>query len=195
MNRTLHLLLIQLVVTLPVSAQELLSNTGFETDTVPWTAPAPVVLAHTAVDGFSAPGAAETEGVIGSFTGIRQCIDLSGLDLTEPLYAYAAFKPVNYAPSVVFYTVTFHEDTLCSMGFGNQVDIGFFGIEGEWLVVTGLVGEVPVGSLSAGVSVILDSSNPDAITRFDDVHLGTDRILFVDGFESGDTSRWSTTVP
>ncbi|MEM6455809.1 MAG: hypothetical protein AAF772_11995 [Acidobacteriota bacterium] len=70
-------------------------------------------------------------------------------------------------------------------------------IQGQWREVQGALGLVPATAQSARLTIQVqtNSTAADALTRFDDVFLGTDPPIFTDGFETGDLGRWSAVVP
>jgi hypothetical protein len=56
--------------------------------------------------------------------------------------------------------------------------------------------EPPAAALSALCGVGVDAAGgQDFIVDFDALFLGSDDVIFKDGFESGDTSAWSVTTP
>ncbi len=64
---------------------------------------------------------------------------------------------------------------------------------GSWVITSSWV-EVPPGAISARVSfVVLAGESPDFQANIDDVFLL--EMLFRDGFETGNTLRWSRSVP
>ena len=203
MIRARSLIAPALVLALPVSAQNLLTNPSFDADVLGWETPPGPVLVHNAADGFLAAGAAETEGVVmtpgfSPSTGIRQCVDLAGMDPAMPQIVQGAVRPVNHDAFLPAITVTWHGSAQCGPPDLGQTSVsGPTPVQGQWTVVEGPAGPVPGSAVSAFVVFLLatTSTAPDTITRFDDLFFGVDPLIFTDGFESGDTTRWSTAIP
>lgn len=203
--RTLYIILIVVALTsIPAAAQNLVSNPTFDTETAPWEAFDGLTLTHTASDGFLGLGAAEVEGLIidptfGNNAVIEQCVSPDLIDPSQPIFVQAAINPVNFQTSQHLIILNFFEDDACSGTLsGDSQSLVSGGLMGFWIVSQGnLPAPLPpnTGSIRVLLAVFTGDDLPGAITRFDDVFVGTDNRLFIDGFESGDTSRWSNAVP
>ena len=90
---------------------------------------------------------------------------------------------------LAFYTEASCAGTLVSTKVANFA-IGSTG--SEW-ITSSLWGAIPATAVSAQPSLVFESSDGSGSAYVDGLSLIP--MLFGDGFESGDTSSWSATVP
>ncbi|MEM9290233.1 MAG: hypothetical protein AAGD01_00965 [Acidobacteriota bacterium] len=184
-------------------AQNLLANPNFDTDVLSWQIADGLTLAFIDNDGFTAPGAAEVTGVVvmppfPPATGIGQCVDLTGVDRTRTLEVSGAVKPIGYTPFQALAVVVYFDDTACLGNNLSDVQLTGFALQDQWSVLGGALGTLPLDANSASVALILGpaSTSPTLETRFDEVFFGFDPdSIFADGYEGGNTTPWTNTVP
>lgn len=103
----------------------------------------------------------------------------------------AVLVPLSGPPADVYLTLSYFTDSACidSVSFDRSHGVP---VQGSWVRFESSLFTVPGGVQSA--MVMLQLNEVDAIpatAHFDHVQL----FFFSDSFETGDTSRWSATVP
>ena len=180
--------------------QNLVSNPGFDIDVADWTSSAEASLAWDPLDveGNPVSGSALVTNLsisAGDATGASQCID--GLT-AEAFYEFAAEILVPSGQSETghaFLFVQWNDEPGCSGYLGSvfspQVPSSTPDV---WYGVSNIA-QAPLGTESARLRLSVwkyeDVGSLEA--HFDNVEF--EAMVFVDGFESGDTTMWSLTVP
>lgn len=177
-----------------------LANGHFDCDLGDWamvsTNPAEIVFSTDDQDGLEDSGSAAIENLTASRDfGLGQCVPAEA----ETAYLLAAsVRMATSAPGIGFaLRCSFYASADCSgTALSTEDSVTFLGdTSGTWL----RLGE-DLTSPAAAASVLCSTdfaapggANFDA--RLDHVELSGPSLLFADGFESGDTSAWSATVP
>ena len=196
-----------------IVATNLLWNPNFDTGVFNLTPPpdwdplpaSPVSVSFSGedVDNAAASGSALLELASGSsFTSISQCVEI------EELLSYNFGGRVRIDsgdPGVpdVFAMAQFHSSTNCTTGaLGSEVmSVPVEGdTAGAWSTFEATDVPAPATARSAYVTFLVDAgSSPAFEVYFDHLYIHEpvifDAPFFSDGFESGDTTSWSNSVP
>ncbi|MEO7793829.1 MAG: beta-propeller fold lactonase family protein [Thermoanaerobaculia bacterium] len=192
------------VVPFKVLSGDLLHNPNFDSSISSWTTlpatPGVVRFDSEDSDGWVVSGSALMEFVSGTPTyGLSQCVQVvdtsnytfGGRVITESPSASApqAFGQVQYYGSTNCTTSVLGTEVLGPVVAG---DTG-----AAWVALTEAPHTPPAGARSAYVSYLaVAGTAPSFATRFDTLFFRVEiGGLFADGFESGDSSLWSATVP
>ncbi|MFN7940396.1 MAG: GEVED domain-containing protein [Thermoanaerobaculia bacterium] len=184
-------------------SDDLFANAHFDCSLAGWTAsaPAPGEVTWTGAedaDGADDSGAVRVTnlapGVDTSFA-LAQCYDLPA---AVPYQVRARLR-LDAAPGVLVgltRACTFYNGPACAGGSTTQSDTVLLGSTGgSWIPLVKTV-TPPVSALSALCTFRWDTPVAAGFDSFlDAAFFGATGQLFSDGFETGDTSRWSATVP
>jgi hypothetical protein len=199
--RVSGLFLAAMLATHTASGQIVVSNPGFDTDVTGWTALSEASIVWSPLDADGNPGSGSafvTNMAITTLdaTGARQCLDgVTGL--TEYLVSANTLVPSGQSETGYTYLVIqWYDSPSCG---GSQLGADFTpGIISptadvwyrDWVTV-----EAPSGAQTARLilNVLKYQDTGTLEAHFDNV--GFVEIIFVDGFESGDTTSWSVTIP
>ncbi|MCP4661284.1 MAG: DUF11 domain-containing protein, partial [bacterium] len=187
------------VRTFRVEPSNLLINGYFDCSLDEWLATEPAQILHSPedLDGSSLSGSAELDFSTGSDAlSLGQCAPVAAeaeyLLSSRVRVAVTAGSAAGY-----FASCEFHPDLLCAAeplaSSTRFIDLGDTGA--QWLDVSTTLG-TPAGTRSASCAVGSVLHEPgDVVTVFvDNVILIRETGIFADGFESGDTSAWSSTA-
>jgi len=193
-----------LILPFEVLSSDLLRNPNFDSSIGLWnTLPAtPGVVRFDAEDsdGWAVSGSVLMELVSGTpVYAVSQCVQVSDLSrylfggrvrtsspsATEP----AAFGQVQYFGSTNCTTTVLGSEVLGAVVAGDTA--------GVWEALPDSPNLPPVGARSAYVSFLaVAGAAPSFATSFDTLYFRVEMsVLFVDGFETGDSTQWSATVP
>jgi Domain of unknown function DUF11 len=174
----------------------LLDNGHFDCDISGWSSAAPAAVEHAAADAAGAPisGSAHNADPFTAY-GINQCVPVQpGAHYDVRARVRVATTAGHFASFVV--TCTFYAQAACA-GAGGSLQtfpaaVGDSG--GTWLPVV-LQLTTPANAASARCRFSLTPPSGISFDGFlDNLFLGSN-VIFADGFETGDTARWSLTVP
>lgn len=180
--------------------QNLVSNPAFGSGIAGWHLVGRGVLASS-TDGAAAPGSLQaTGGLAGDATQAvaGQCV--SSVSPGQALEFQARVRVVSGSPSYCRIALFESERSDCRwIGLGAEVRRTAF--SGGWDLLSG--GSLTTAASTRSVEVRLHCANAignrQALeVRFDDIAVtpaGFVAEIFSDGFELGNTSRWSSTVP
>lgn len=183
-----------------LGAAELVSNGDFDSTVVGWRLVGRGALAHNG-DGMAAPGSLElTGGLAGGATQAiaGQCLSpVSGGQQIEfsAMVRVAAGSPASCRVALF---ESEHDDCTWIV-LGAEVRRSTF--SSAWHALIG--GNLTTAIATRSVELRLHCANAEGNTaglqvRFDDVSVNTvstPSVIFVDDFETGDSSRWSSKVP
>ena len=197
-ERILRVLLgVLLAATSPaVQAQNILVNPDFASDLSGWTLQlngGSITWTPLDANGSATSGSAEVTPVVAGFgTRLTQCLSASG-EQTYEAGAKALMPSGQTATGAPTLTVEFWLDSFCTFFIEGEVffaDIVF----DAWVPFNTMPLQSPpgTGSVRYGLDLFNTSTLPFTV-HFDNAFLDLGRI-FVDGFETGDTSAWSNTV-
>ena len=167
-------------------------NPGFDGGPLPWTWTGSA--AWVAAGGRTSPGALSCTDA--SECQVGQCIDLSALSHPQTFeYEIALAHGGDTAGLTLFAFV--HSNPDCA-GVGQAVDFSqYFLPPLAWTLYTETFDSLAdTGSVRILFVPSATSGGPPADALLDDATLeAAFGPIFLDGFESGDTTRWSATVP
>ncbi len=181
-------------------SQNLVSNPAFGSGIAGWHLVGRGALAHNA-DGAVAPGSLQaTGGLAGDATQAvaGQCV--STVSPGQTLQFQARVRVVSGSPAYCRIAIFESERSDCHwIGLGAEVRRTAF--SGGWDLLSG--GSLTTAASTRSLEVRLHCANAagglQALeVRFDDIAViptGFVAEIFSDGFELGNTSRWSSTVP
>lgn len=174
-----------------VDAANLLANGHFDCTLAGWTASPPADVAH---DPLADAGGSPHSGaalVTSSEFMVMQCVPVTagfGYELAGSVRLVATAGPVTVLRSCEFYSAAGCQGTVLATEGGLGVD----SITGKWGTFNDEV-PAPAGAASARCAFSLEGTNFDAL--LDRLSLIGPGEIFADGFESGNTSAWSSAVP
>ena len=192
------------IVPFQVLSSDLLRNPNFDSSITTWaTLPAtPGVVRFDAEDsdGWAVSGSAVMDFVSGTqFYGLSQCVQV--VDTADYLFGgrVRTASPSAIDPEA-FGQVQYYSSTNCSTGvLGTEVlgTVVAGDTAGVWVALAESQHTPPVGARSAYVSFLADAGAAASFTTaFDTLSFRVEvGALFADGFESGDSTAWSATVP
>ena len=179
---------------------QLLSNTQFDTDVNGWTAPLTATIHWDPLDA----GASLTSGsavvtnisdTVGDSTGARQCTGGVSEAITYQVGAEIYIPGSQTETGRADILVQWYSDISCTnfISTANTSSVST-ATPDAWLQVSGFL-QAPTGSQSARIrlSVRKEEDSGSLAAHFDNV-IFVSTLIFADGFESGDTSAWSSTV-
>ncbi len=208
-----------------VRIDNLLANPNFDDDLAGWTASSPAEMTHGPDDVSGAPtsGSAVITNLTGAghTMTLAQCVPVdawknyfvsgwlwidSGLATDPTIFAAVdfyggvscggTFLGTEEIPPLVGDTIGGSSPDGFESG-DTSVSSGFTGADEHlagWEQLAGTV-QAPSGAVSARVRYVFEAgASPDFTAKMDDVQFFLP-LLFKDGFETGDTSRWSETMP
>lgn len=199
--RVSALFLVAVFVTHFASGQVVVSNPGFDVDVIGWNTFPEASIVWSPLDAHASPGSGS--GLVTNMsttaldaTGVRQCLDgVAGP--AEYLIAANVLVPGGQSETGYTYLVVQWYDGLSCIGteLGSDFSPGVLNPTADvWYRDWGTV-EAPSAAQSARLLLMVlkhqDIGTLDA--HFDNV--GFIEIIFVDGFESGDTLAWSSVSP
>ena len=192
------------VVPFEVTSGDLLHNPNFDSTTTGWTTlPATPGVVHFDAadsDGWAVSGSALMEFVPGTpVYGLSQCVPVS--DTTNYTFGGRVLtdSPSATAPTA-FGQVQYFSSTNCTTGTLGAEVLGLpvaGDTAGAWVALPDSPHSPPTDARSAYVSFLaVAGAAPSFATSFDTLYFRVEvGSLFADGFESGDSSLWSATVP
>ncbi len=193
-----------LVLPFEVLATDLLRNPNFDSTINNWTTlPAtPGVVRFDAADSddWAISGSVLMEFVSGTpVYGVSQCVQVSDLSNYILGGRVRTASPLATDPSA-FGQVQYFGSTNCTtLVLGSEVLGGVVAGDtgGLWEALPESTQTPPVGARSAYVSFLaVAGAAPSFATGFDSLNFRVEvGLLFADGFESGDTTQWSVSVP
>ncbi len=201
--RALRFVAIVFAVVFPASVglgQNLLINPNFHTDVAGWTASSESALAWDPLDAEASPASGSAVVTClgeepNDSNGTFQCV---GGITGESYFLFAADMLIPSGQSETGHAhllVQWYSESGCTGFLGLADTSGFPSTTPDvWLTDFGIA-EAPAGAQFARLrlSVSKNEGVGSLDAHFDNVVL--EAALLVDGFESGDTSAWSTTVP
>ena len=177
------------------AASQTLTNSDFDSDLSGWqVVPSPQhdwsVLDHED-DPTSGSLLAYKDSPGGGLLQATQCVEVEpgdGNSLTAKV-----FVPLTSNPADFYLGLSYFTDTTCQ----NYLDfdrVYWAPPQGEWIDFTFGPSIAPAGAFSAQVALSLFESFSASVPVT--AHIDAVRLyVFADGFELGDTTRWSATVP
>lgn len=201
MKRLFALSTLTLAVATPAFGQDctdepgnLVENCGFDTEIPPWNDFFGTAI-HDSGEGFFSNGSASLSGEEtgnGHELQLRQCITPVA---SERTYRFGgALRGGATPPDECLLTAATRSATDCGGG-GTFAWSTLMPSAGAWVSFT----ETELTTLAGTVAVLLDvtciRADSDFGAHFDDAYFGETAALFSDGFEDGDTSDWSSSVP
>jgi hypothetical protein len=167
-------------------------NPGFDTGPLPWSWTG--VAAWVAAGGRTSPGAISCTDPSGCQLG--QCVDLSALVHPQTFDYQIALSHGGDTTSLALFAIVYPNPT-CS-GFGQTVGFTEFFFPPQAWTDIGATFDSLADTLSVQIIFAPGAAfqGPPADALLDDASLEADfGPIFLDGFESGDTSEWSASVP
>jgi hypothetical protein len=187
-----------LVLDLGVTVDNLLANPNFDDDLAGWEVSSPTEIVHGSDDASLAPtsGSAAITNLtgMGHTLSLSQCVAVSG----EQGYFLGGKVWVDSGLALdpeVHAQAEFYAAPSCGGSFlGSGVTPAGVGDTGiDWVPFSGWM-TTPAGAVSAEVFFVLNAgASPDFEANLDDVFVF--QMVFGDGYEWGDTSGWSHSVP
>ena len=190
-----------LLLPMPIMAQNLIQNPGFDSDLSGWVNPFgyPAVWDSRDASNSASSGSTILTNTIGNggSTGIlRQCLEVSeGSQIDASAMVYQASGQTG--EGVGSFRFTFYSDTTCQNLISTTYYSSAFADFDTWFEVN-KTATAPAST--AAVLLYLAVSGQiqaeDFSAHFDDVVLtASSSPIFADGFEIGNTSAWSSAVP
>lgn len=190
---------------------QLVTNGEFDTNELGWSLANPDPLDNSWTwDSENASGAAgsgsarlaNTQASAGEQAWVRQCVDLGpgAAVIGDYLLRFAAKIPSGQSETGrVFGQVTFYSVSGCNgaadIGLTALSPILYSSAAGDWYSIETVA---PIGQLPASVRIAFFQTKNEAAGSFevllDQVRLDAG-LLLLDGFESGDTTAWSSASP
>ena len=183
-----------------------LANGHFDCDLGSWTEepPAAPEIGHDATtDGEGSPhsGSAQVANSTGTAFALSQCVavDLASLFQDNPFRLGASFRLDAAAEVQVGASAfcRFFDQVACAgneLGTASTPSDILEDTSGQFLLRSETF-DLPVGALSAQCQVDWVAPGAEIFTGYaDDIFLNGEGPIFEDGFESGDTSAWSSSV-
>jgi len=170
----------------------LLHNAGFDAGLGPWNVQGAAAWVPTG--GLTSPGAVSCTDA--DNCQILQCVDVTPLVHPQTFTSEIALMHSGNTATITRFALAFVTRD-CS-GIGQTVDFSetFFPANGWTTYSSSFDSVAGTGSLRVIYSISAASGGPPMDARLDDASLeATVGPLFLDGFESGDTSEWSSTSP
>ncbi len=182
-----------------VVAANLLVNPNFDEDLTAWTSSDPGLCAFGSddADGAVTSGSAEVT-VLEEGVGFGQCVELQDERLVR-LVGRVRIEQIGSAAAAAAGELTWFSQPGCGGAeLGTASSAPVVGSTGEGWLDLDLEVRGPAAAASALVSfLVVPDGGPDgaAVLSFDNTAFQVRFAIFVDGFESGDTSAWSSAVP
>ncbi len=201
----LSVVLVTIIVSLPTAApaagENALSNGTFDVDVAGWTAVADATIEWNSIDADGDPnsGCAMVANIANYSTtmGARQCSAVLEGDRDFVLRTMVYVPSGQPATGYGYITIRLYDEPNCQGNevYANYSSLVFTATPDQWLE-SSLLLTAPPGSQSALVWLTIHKNeDPDSLTMaFDNVSLFAIEI-FADGFEGGNTSAWSNTLP
>lgn len=201
MVRSTLCLAIAVIVTAPVSAQNLLVNPGFDVpdQLTGWTCTTTSgVASWSMVDRLGSPTSGSMQHDVSADADDRsvrctQCVPIVENDgYIASAWYYWPDDPGVFQTGSTRVTFSFYNDAGCTVNAGGGVGKIAFPVLDTWVHVNSPEGIAPAGSVAAGVFFFTWQYNANEFVRarLDDLDFSTTTI-FRDGFESGDITAWS----
>ncbi len=199
--RNLTTVAITILISTPIMAQNLLTNGSFDTDIAGWENPYSRIANWAPLDANDSPisgSAALTNDVMngGSLTILNQCIEVSAGDLVE--IAAKIYHPSGQAgEGTGRLRINFYSDISCSTTIDSWL-YAYVPSDLDMWHDTGRADSAPDTTAAVRLDLAVRglSGGTQFTAHFDDVSLtATPSVVFVDGFENGDTSAWSSVTP
>jgi hypothetical protein len=204
--RTVIIVAITVLSAAPALAQNLLVNPGFDdADQLDgWTCTSDHGVASWSTEdrGGSAISGSMMHDVTATsnnrWLGCRQCVPVSaGSSYLVSGWYYWPNDPDVTQDGTPRFSVYFYSDATCTTGLASGATSNDFPIYDTWLAFTTSEMTAPAGAVAADIIFLTwqDLANDPVRARFDDLAFIPTLPIFSDGFESGDTTFWSNTVP
>jgi murein DD-endopeptidase MepM/ murein hydrolase activator NlpD len=185
----------------PGAAQNELTNSDFDTDVSGWTAATEVSLTWSSIDAGLDPGSGSAQvdnqrSNSSDGAGMSQCVASGVVPGADYDYGGKAFIPSGQdrtGPAQV--GLRWYADTDCAGYVLGSQPRSSTETEGTWVEL----GESGVTAPTGAASVLFLAfptkyeAGGTRTAHFDDLYLRRE-VIFTDGFESGGTDEWSTTV-
>jgi len=201
MKQMLVLCALALLLPMPLMAQNVLVNPGFDSDILSWDNPynEPAIWDGRDASDSAASGSALLTNDLGNggSTGIlSQCFDVSegaAINFSAKVYQPSGQTGEGFG----HLRIRFYSEAACqtylSSGNSSSDDSSF----DTWIAVSGSDTAVASsGSVRLYLAIIGTVSNEDFAVHFDDVVMTIEAdLLFADDFEDGTTDAWSPVEP
>jgi len=182
------------------AAQNLLVNPDFDTDVAGWTTwGTDVSIVWNPEDAYGSPASGSGEVInsyVGSGSGLRafQCVSVTGGAVYQ-LRGKVLIPPGQPTLQGGELYIWWYAEEWCQALIATAGSPLVVWPEDVWIEVAAPLSEAPIGAQSAWISLSVNQLAPGGTVSvlFDDLMFR--EVLFADGFESGDTASWSTTVP
>jgi hypothetical protein len=191
-----------LVITFRSDPGNLLTNSHFDciaTGLAGWTVSDPVEIIHSPDDAEGSPISGSVQVMqlgVNSVFELDQCVPTTA----GTNYDFSGTLRMDTASFLSFTRgCEFFAGSSCGSpgsGLALKVNTDLVGsTAGAWVPILGTL-EAPAGAGSALCGLTFTAALGQAFTaNLDDLFLGPAALIFTDGFESGDVSAWSTSVP
>ena len=195
-------LIVMLLCTHQLAAQNLVVNPDFDTDVDGWIPFYDIDFIWEPLDcqgdpssgsGFAASTDAPT-----SNSGIIQCVEPIVAGDWYGLSAWLNISPSQAGEGSARLFVWWRDGAGCTGTQTTALATQFVASTAGWEQQTAIPEVAPAGTVSATLYLNITKSSPlgvDYYVSFDGIDFHPAASIFSDGFEAGDTSRWSTAVP
>ena len=174
------------------AAGSLVPNCGFDTDTTGWFFIADSVV-HATDDCATGPGCVELDRDDGAIFAEAATFDCFPVEpLTGYAYGFSIRLESGTAALGCFATFIPYQNEACTIHIQDDSFI-LFTPAAQWTEHSGLV-TTTADTVAARLEVRCGDFEDDFVMRVDDA-LVVATTIFVDGFETGDASRWTSSVP
>lgn len=195
-------LIVVLLCSHQLAAQNLVINPDFDTDVVGWSPFYDIDFIWDPVDYQGDPSsgcgfAASTDAPVTN-SGIVQCVEPIVAGESYKLSAWLDISPSQEGDGSVGLFVWWRDGAGCTGTQTHALATPYVGSTAGWEQLTAAPEVAPAGTVSATLYLNIVKSSPlgdDYYVSFDGIDLHPAVSLFSDGFESSDTSAWTVTVP
>lgn len=182
-----------------VSAQNLITNPDFDTDVSGWSPSSSIDWTWQSDDYQGSPisgsGLAVQIGGTGSSVGIIQCIGSVSPGEYYRLSTHVDFPSGQLGEGTVSAFVWWYDGPACTGSQTTALVTPSTSSTAGWEQLSSAPEQAPAGTESVWVYLLMTKSNSnpsDFEAAFDGVELrALPEMIFADGFESGDVSRWA----
>jgi len=195
-------LIVMLLCSHQLAAQNLVVNPDFDTDVVGWSPFYDIDFIWDPLDYQGDPssgsGFAASTDAPGSNSGIVQCVEPIVAGEAYGLSGWLNVSPSQAGDGYVGLFVWWRDGAGCTGTQTNALVTPYVASTTGWEQQTAAPEVAPAGTVSATLYLNITKSSPlgvDYYVYFDGIDLHPAGSVFSDGFETGDTSRWSTAVP
>jgi hypothetical protein len=192
---------VSLLITGLVAAQNLVTNGDFANDVAGWTEGIiPLTWDGTSDyqnDPSSGSASILNNGASPTFSGATQCVGSVVAGENYRLSAWLNVPPGQTGSGYAQVLVWWYSQPACGGGWLEDLSTSAISSSGGWTEVLTAVGQAPATAQSALVYLLCYklTSAGELQASFDHVVFSPNASVFADGFESGDTSAWSSEVP